>query len=87
MKREQAELFAEDISLVAQGIERFFARIEADPELRSKPLGETVHAIQESGVLTPLIPLFEAAMARAGSLIGAGLDLGFVAAARNQDPN
>lgn len=83
MNKDQAELFAEDISLVAQGIERFFARIEADPALRARPIAEIVVAIQETGALNSLLPLFEKAASRAAALTEAGVDLSLFAIARD----
>lgn len=59
MKRAQADLFASDIAVVAQGIQQFFERVEQDPDLHGKSLEEIVFLIQETGALDAIMPQVE----------------------------
>ena len=51
MTKDTAELFVDDVKLIARGIERFLDRVEASPDLRAKSLPEVVMDIQRTGAL------------------------------------
>lgn len=54
MTRDEAELLVNDVKLIAEGIERFFKRINANPDLNGRPLPEVILAMQETGALSDM---------------------------------
>lgn len=81
MTRDQAELFANDIALAADGVDRLLSRIKADPDLRSMPLSDIVVAIHSTGALDRLAPLLDKLGVHAMHLMSAGAELAMAAAA------
>jgi hypothetical protein len=72
LSRTQAELFANDISLIADGVQQFFQRVSADPALKGKPPEEIVVMIQATGALDHLMERMEEIAEFIAQTVGAG---------------